>query len=170
MPTSSITIKRARRFLTAAVLGVPLAGLFTACAGPSSSITPTASGKSLPVSIELSANVNPDARGRASPIVFCFYELETTSAFSASDFVSLFERDQATLGAGLIAREEWTLLPGQRIEQVRKLNIKTQYIGAIAAFRDLERSAWRATVGVSALSAAGLQISLASRNLRLDPR
>ena len=38
------------------------------------------------VALSAQANVNPDSRGRPSPIVVRFYELKTPTAFNNADF------------------------------------------------------------------------------------
>ena len=59
----------------------------------------------LQVTLVASEDVNPDIRGRASPLSVRIMELRSRSAFDASDFFSLYEREQATLGTELLAKE-----------------------------------------------------------------
>lgn len=112
------------------------------------------------VSVEALANVNPDARGRPSPVVVKFYELKSLAVFDSADFFSLFERDREILGADLVAREEFQLVPGGRRTFERTLQPDTRYLGVVAAFRDLERSVWRAAVPVVPNQTVPLAIKL----------
>ncbi len=98
--------------------------------------------------MEVDAGVNPDAHGRPSPVVVRLYELKALAAFRSSDFFSLFDHDQQTLGVELVTKEEYLLEPGYKRQFDRKLQPDTRFIGVIAAFRDLERSQWRATMTV----------------------
>ena len=98
-----------------------------------------------PIAMTLAAgaDANPDARGRASPLTVRVYALKTSGAFEAADFFSLFEKDQATLGAEMAQREELLLRPGdsKKIEMTLAADIKA--IGVMAAYRDLDRARWR---------------------------
>jgi type VI secretion system protein VasD len=136
----------------AAICGV----LLVACASPPKPPPPTI----VQASVEALANVNPDARGRPSPVVVKFYELKSLAVFDSADFFSLFERDREILGAELVAREEFQLVPGAKRTFERTLQPDTRYLGVVAAFRDLERSTWRATVPVTPNKTVPLTIKL----------
>jgi type VI secretion system protein VasD len=113
-------------------------------------------------------DVNPDSRGRASPVVVRVYELTGLGNFNSADFLGLFEREQVTLGASLLSRDEVQLRPGQtnQIKLVPKSG--TRYIAVAAAFRDLERSVWRSALEVTSSSGI-IKVRLSGRNVRLDP-
>jgi type VI secretion system protein VasD len=96
------------------------------------------------------AQVNPDARQRPSPVVVRVYELKSATLFEQADFVSLFEKEQAVLGAELVSREEFVLRPGETKPLTKPLSPDTKFIGVMAAFRELERARWRAVVPVAA--------------------
>jgi type VI secretion system protein VasD len=98
---------------------------------------------------DVQASVNPDSRGRPSPVVVRLYELKSMAAFNGADFFSIYERDKETLGAELLAREEFLLRPGEKRQLERKLQPETTYVGVIAAFRDLEHAQWRGTMAVA---------------------
>jgi type VI secretion system protein VasD len=91
---------------------------------------------------------NPDQRGRPSPVVVRVYELKTTAAFDSADFFTLYGKDQATLGGDLNAKNEFLLKPGdsRSVEQV--VQPGTKFVAVVAAYRDIERSRWRATAPV----------------------
>jgi type VI secretion system protein VasD len=112
------------------------------------------------VSIEALPTVNPDARGRPSPVLVKFYELKSLAVFNSVDFFSLFEKDKDTLGAELVAREEFQLMPGARRSFEREVQADTRYLGVVAAFRDLERAQWRATIEVKPHQTTPLSIRL----------
>lgn len=92
--------------------------------------------------------VNPDRGGRPSPIVLKVFELKSLAAFERADFFSLFDKDRDTLGAELLAREEFSLRPGGRDALAREVQADTRFIGVVAGFRDLERSTWRASIAL----------------------
>ncbi len=93
-----------------------------------------------------SPSANRDPGGRALPIVVRLYELKGEGAFASADFFSLYDKESATLGPELIAREELTLVPGQRRLVVRPLSPEASYLGVLGAFRDIDQASWRALV------------------------
>jgi type VI secretion system protein VasD len=122
------------------------------------------------VLLDVQPNVNPDSRGRSSPIVMRLYEIKSLAAFNTADFFSIFDRDKETLGAELLAREEFQLRPGEKRQFNRQLQLDTRYVGVIAAFRDLERSQWRAVLPVAPKKKAELLIQLDAKKITISPR
>ena len=55
-------------------------------------------------------------------------------------------REQAALGPDLLAREEIQLRPGDTQRLSRDVAAGTRAVGVIVAYRDLERSNWRAVL------------------------
>jgi type VI secretion system protein VasD len=118
--------------------------------------------------LEAGATVNPDARNRPSPIVVRVYELKTRAAFESADFFSLFDKDQSTLGADMLTRDEFTLRPGDTQAINRELKPETRFIAVFAGFREVERSTWRSVVPVSTGQKNAVRISLDARNLAVS--
>jgi type VI secretion system protein VasD len=98
--------------------------------------------------------------GRASPVVVRVYELKSLALFNTADFFSLFEKERETLGTELVGREEYDLRPAETRPYQRQLQPDTRFIGVVAAFRDLEKSSWRASVAVPQKSSATLTIGI----------
>lgn len=117
--------------------------------------------------ISASADLNPDSSGRASPLVVRVYELKSTSAFDDADFFSLWDRDQQTLAGDLNAREEMVLRPNDSLSMQRTTKPDTRFIGVVAAYRDLERAAWRASVAVVQHTTQPLMIKLDDRSVSI---
>ena len=139
------TTPRARlRLLLWAGLAVAMAGGGCASAPPPPKPTVVAA------TLQATASANPDARKRASPLVVRVYELKSSAAFEAADFLSLYERDQATLAAEMGAREEFTLRPGDSKPWEKTVGAEVRFIGVIGAFRDIEHARWKAIVPVKA--------------------
>jgi type VI secretion system protein VasD len=99
-------------------------------------------------SIAAAANMNPSVSKRPSPLLVRVYELKAPTAFNDADFISLYQRDQAELGADLVAREELTLRPGESRPWSKTLAPETRFVGVLAAYRDLEHARWRAVVPI----------------------
>lgn len=95
------------------------------------------------LTIAVSADVNPDSQTRPSPIVVRLYQLKDDAAFKAADFYALYDKDQATLGAALVSREDFEFAPGERHSADMPLSTDAQFIGVIAAYRDIRNAQWR---------------------------
>jgi type VI secretion system protein VasD len=95
----------------------------------------------------VSADVNPDSTGRPSPVVVRIYQLRGDAEFKGADFFALYDKEKETLGASFISREEQTLFPGQQLEMKLPLSADARFVGAIAGFRDIQGTRWRALVG-----------------------
>ena len=98
--------------------------------------------------LQAAANVNPSTSKRPSPLLVRVYELKSATAFNNADFVSLYQRDQAELGAEMIGREEVILNPGDS-RPINKLTApETRFVGVFAAYRDLDHAKWRSVVAI----------------------
>jgi len=123
-----------------AALGIAL--LVAACAAkppPPASVAGT---------VQASAQINPSASKRPSPLLIRIYELKSAAIFNAADFMSLYQRDQAELGGDLLAKEEFVLNPGETKTFAKTLAPDTRFLGVVAAYRDLEHAKWRTVVAV----------------------
>jgi type VI secretion system protein VasD len=94
--------------------------------------------------IVVSADVNPDFAGRPSPIVVRLYQLKEEGSFNSASYFALTDKEQATLGPSLESREEYELKPGETRELVLKIPPEARYLAAVAAYRDLNNSKWKA--------------------------
>ncbi|MGJ7504611.1 type VI secretion system lipoprotein TssJ [Variovorax sp. ZT5P49] len=147
-----------------AALGLAAAGLFiTGCA--SKPVVTTVA-----VTLTAGADANPDARGRASPLTVRVYALKSPGPFEGADFFSLFEKDQATLGAELVQREEVLLRPGETKKLDFNLPPDAKSIGVMAAFRDLDRARWREVRPVTTGKAQALDVTFGARAIRVDAK
>ncbi|KWT70208.1 Type VI secretion lipoprotein/VasD [Variovorax sp. WDL1] len=146
-------------------LGLLAAGLLVSgCAKPPPPPVTT------PVAMTLvaGADANPDARGRASPLTVRVYALKTRGAFESADFFSLFEKDQATLGAEMAQREELLLRPGESRKLEMTLAADVKAIGVMAAYRDLDRARWREVRVVEPGKPLVLTTTFGARRIRIE--
>ncbi|MEJ1365725.1 MAG: type VI secretion system lipoprotein TssJ [Candidatus Sedimenticola sp. (ex Thyasira tokunagai)] len=104
----------------------------------------------LEMSILSSIHVNPNTLGKSSPIVIRYYELKSTAVFEATDFFDLTDPDKNILKNDLLGRDELEIHPGTEQTVQRELDNATQFIGIVAAYRDLEQSRWRAVLPITA--------------------
>jgi type VI secretion system protein VasD len=97
------------------------------------------------LSVAARADVNPDEAGRASPVVLRVYQLKDDAAFRNADFFALFDKEQATLAASLIERQEFVLAPGdQRSNLEYPISGEAKFLAVAAAYRDIRNADWRA--------------------------
>jgi type VI secretion system protein VasD len=120
------------------------------------------------ITIEASADVNPDSRKRASPITVRVYGLKASSPFEAADFFSLFEKDQATLGADMVVREEMLLRPGESKVLTLTLSPEVKSIAYFAAYRDLDQAKWRGVKPLVVGKPANLRIRVLQKQIIAD--
>ena len=109
--------------------------------------------RELQLELQAGGLLNPDYLNRPSPVVVRVYLLRAEITFRATDFFSLFESDAATLGADLLAREEVQLRPGRVVTIKREFPPEARFLGVVAAFRDIEKSTWRALSNLPAAPA-----------------
>jgi type VI secretion system protein VasD len=122
-----------------------LAGLLAACSSPPPPPPPPGI---VELTISASADVNPDVEGRASPVIVRVYQLASAVKFENVDFFALFDKEQATLGADLLGREEVAVSPGEEKKLTINLKPDARSIGVAAAFRDIDQAQWRADAEV----------------------
>jgi type VI secretion system protein VasD len=102
------------------------------------------------VEVIASLKVNPNNINRPSPIVVRLYELKSLTAFNSADFDSLFNNDKALLGDDLVKQEQFTLRPGGQKIYRNEPSEESHYLGAVAAYRNIDRAAWRTSAPLPA--------------------
>lgn len=102
----------------------------------------------IPYQVELIADddVNPDLKGRPSPIAVRIYELRADAAFESSDFFNLQGNFEKEFGGDLIFTERVIVRPGERKQLGRIGSIDARRIGIVAEYRDLEKNRWRRSI------------------------
>jgi type VI secretion system protein VasD len=135
---------RWRRAGSALVLAAALAALLGCAGAPPPAPKVEKPPPQLHIQVLAAPTANRDPGGHALPIVVRIYQLKVEGGFGSADFFSLYDKESATLGPDLIAREEVTLVPGQRRTLVQPLNPAATHVGVVGAFRDLDRASWRA--------------------------
>jgi type VI secretion system protein VasD len=102
------------------------------------------------------ADVNPDADGRASPIVVRVYQLKEDAAFRDAEYFAIVDREQATLAASLVSRKELTLAPGDQQTLDFPVSADARYIAVAAGYRDIRNADWRVVKGAPKKGIKGL--------------
>lgn len=119
------------------------------------------------VTLELNATaqLNPDTRGRPSPLLVRLYELTTPVGFEALDFAVLQADDVAGLKPALQDKYEHVLAPGATVNTKLQPAEVVKFIGVFASFRDLTRAQWRAVVPVKPNATQRIQLRFDDRSI-----
>ncbi|HEX8614936.1 MAG TPA: type VI secretion system lipoprotein TssJ [Telluria sp.] len=150
-----------------AALPVALLALAAGCAKP---VLPPPPPSIVQVSLTAAPDLNPDARGRPSPVVARLFELKTLAAFEGADFLSLIERDKDILATDLVAKEEIILQPGETRAFKRELHADTRFVAVLAAYRDIQRAHWRASMPVALNQSTAITIKVEKSAISIAPK
>ena len=143
-----------------------LAVIAASCSSPPPKPVVTA----VSINLVASADANPDARGRASPLTVRVYVLKAPGPFEGADFFSLYDKDQATLGAEMVKREELLLKPGESRKLEFTLEPDAKNIAVLAAYRDLERARWRDLKPLEVGKPNTFTVNLAARQVKIEAK
>jgi type VI secretion system protein VasD len=111
-------------------------------------------------------DLNPDLKGRPSPVVLRVFELKAPAGFQAADFFSLFGRAGDVLGNDLVATHDLTITPNDHRPLERQLSPDTRFIGLVAGYREYEVATWRTLIPVSPNATTRLPIVLRARAIQ----
>lgn len=100
-------------------------------------------GRSLRLSLRAERSLNTDRQQGSASLALRVYLLRDGQAFQRASFDSLYDHDEATLGASLLRRETLHLRPAETRELVLPLGDEARFVAVFAAYRELERSQWR---------------------------
>jgi len=125
---------------------------------------------------DVQASVNPDVDNRPSPVVFRIYELRDGSLFNQKDFFALYNADKDNLGDTFIEKHEFLLKPGEQQSSALQLNLETQVVGLLAAFRDQDKATWRQTLNLASIKKTAkrvkgrylIEINLSENQIAVD--
>ena len=125
-----------------------------------------------PTPVELTVvggpELNPNAQGRASPVLVRVFDLAAAKTFESADYEALFEHPGDVLKHDLIAQEEFVLRPGDIQQRNRSLQPQVRALGVAAGFRDLEHAVWHLAVPVKPGQRNFLLIDLDRDRIRLE--
>lgn len=107
-------------------------------------------GRSLRLAIEAQRQLNTDNRQASASLAVRVYVLREAQGFQRASFDSLYDNDEAVLGSALLKRESLHLRPGENRELVIELGREARAVAVFAAYREVERSQWRAVLALPA--------------------
>lgn len=120
------------------------------------------------IQITASADLNPDINGRPSPIVLRLYSLRSADGFNNARFFELYENGSDTLGVDLLEVYEFEIFPGETRElEEMSFDLQTQFLGFLAAYRDIDRAVWRDSVSVAINETSELNAQLGQLSINV---
>lgn len=132
------------------------------------------SGCTNPNTIPLTTNIqsvyylNPNRYNRPSPIIIVIYQLKNASSFKHTDFYSIYNHASKTLGDSLIDKEQIEIKPNQTKNLKLHLSTKANYVGIIAAYRNINRAQWRRIIEIPTnIKAIKFNLELQSQSLAI---
>lgn len=146
MTPTPLSRRSSLRLLGAGALPAALAGCGVVGTLTRPQATPTAVPQAV-FEIEADATLNPDSLGTPKPVLLRLYELRAAASFERASFLDLQDKDETQLGQDFVRRQELLVVPGERRRIERQGDAEVSAFGWFAAYRDLERSTWRAVVG-----------------------
>ena len=111
MSVNSVFMKSAARPFYAFVVLAALVLALSACASHSADERVATR-----TSLSASKDVNPDINGRPSPVVVRIFQLHGDGEFQSAEFFSLYTHEKESLGASLIAFQEFEVLSRTQLE------------------------------------------------------
>lgn len=126
--------------------------------------------KPTPISVLLiaDANTNPNEAGEPSPIVVRVYQLKGIKAFNNATYFDFVDDDAKTLGADLVASQEYELTPGSEEEYDREISSEATHLGVVAGFRNIQSANWRASIELKKSKKNQLAIYITSLAVRIQ--
>jgi type VI secretion system protein VasD len=95
------------------------------------------------ITLSASNDVNPDPLGRAAPVIVKIYELSARTTFDYIDFDAAYSNAAVVLSDQLLSSREQVVLPRQSTSLRIELHENTEFIGIVAAYRDIDRAKWK---------------------------
>ncbi len=106
--------------------------------------------------------------GNPSPIVVTVYQLKSPFAFEQSSFDALENNSAKALGNDLLDRQTIEVRPNSQQYLDISLSGQTQYLGIVAAYRNINQAIWHKAIKIRPKQAKPIQINLESQALSVN--
>ena len=116
-----------------------------AAPAPPSAPPPCKGPEPLRVVLTATSRLNPGEKGEALATVVRLYQLKGIAKLMGVSFDDLLDHDKDTLGEDFIAVQDVTINPGERLEPTVVRNPDTNYLLAVALFRQPAGTTWKTT-------------------------
>lgn len=116
------------------------------------------SGPAAHIHIQAAQFLNPNIHNQASPIMVTIYQLKNPYSFRQATYSTLAKNSADVLGRDLIDLSTIEVRPAEQKSIYQALSPNTQYLGIVAAYRQIDHATWRSTVKV--VNAKGQQTTI----------
>jgi type VI secretion system VasD/TssJ family lipoprotein len=124
--------------------------------------------RNLQLLVQAQRSLNTDARNASASLALRVYVLRDATGFEKASFDSLYDNDEVTLGANVLARELLHLRPGEARELALELSGDARAVAVFGAFREIEQAQWRAVLPLPpGAMAARARVDANARQLQL---
>ncbi len=123
--------------------------------------------RNLQLLVQAQRSLNTDARNASASLALRIYVLRDAGGFEKASFDSLYDDDEATLGSNVLVRESLHLRPGEARELALELSGDARALAVFGAFREIERSQWRAILPLPVGTLARVRVDAQARQLQL---
>lgn len=136
---------------------------------PSPAVAPAPEGATVRATVIASPLINPDLNQRPSPVLVRLYQLTNPDAFETSDFASLFEKDEATLGPAMLAKRELIIAPGGIQVVNAELKPDALFVGAVVGYRNFEKATWKGLFPIAGKKSTPIRVNVGALAVELLP-
>jgi type VI secretion system protein VasD len=105
------------------------------------------------VVLDVSEQVNPDARGRSLPTVVQVLQLKDSARLERAGFRDLWDRAEELLKDDLLQRAEFVVAPGQTSQRWLQRDPKARFVLAMGHFRQPLGYSWRTVAALPPVQA-----------------
>lgn len=120
-----------------------------------------------PTTVALEIEGGADMNGGAPARVKVYY-LNSDAAFKNADFFALFDQPEATLGADLVAVDEYLLTPGGSESAAKSFDAAVPFIGAVAGLREIDRPGWKASAALTPRAPNPMTLTLDGQGAKFE--
>ena len=123
----------------------------------------------LELKFTISPAVNPDADGRASPIVLNLLYLKDNRQFEQEDFIALLQTPEERLGKDLIEKIRLKeFIPVEQRELVLVLPNDVRYVGVVAEYIQYQEANGKLILPIEAHASNSFEVTVDKASMKLD--
>lgn len=106
------------------------------------------------VTLAAAPNLNPDPSGGALPTAVRLFQLTSLAKAEGLEARDFFDKIGELLGEDMISMEDLTLEPGERVERWLNRKGASNYLVAVALFRQPKGNSWRTVISIPLMDEA----------------
>ncbi|MBL4647450.1 MAG: type VI secretion system lipoprotein TssJ [Gammaproteobacteria bacterium] len=104
------------------------------------------------ITVQTGAKLNPNSRGRPSPVAITLYQLKDKTKFSNATYRGLIFSTKKTLASDLVKEQKFVIAPSRKVMKQWSLAKDVRYIGVVVSYHHLSRHEWRAIIPMNTSS------------------